>query len=660
MRIGLFSDAYLPDINGVVSSVATLKAALEKLGHTVFVVSNHKGMMIEYDQNERILRLPGIEWKKMYGYKISSPIQVTGENYIRKMNLDIIHVHTEIGIGLFARQMAKKYNIPLVYTYHTLYEDYVHYVNPHEYEKVDHTTKRIVRFLSKMAGNGPMAVIAPSDKTKKALMSYGVTTPIYIVPTGIDLSDFKVSNLDQERIKAVRDSVSIPSDHHIAVFVGRIAKEKCIEMPMQAIALTDDPKLDLVVVGAGTDEKYYHELAKTLGITDRVHFLGKVPKENIPYYYAAFDCFVSASLSETQGMTYLEALASSLPVFGRRDEVLDGLIDEGQTGYYFDDAEELVKKWDIFFSQPEKVRKAKAPLCEAKTQPYDTELFAQKVLAVYQQAIDDYHMAYRITKIDFLQTDFVQLTVKRKHDVESIKFKIPDDDFFDLKISINTILDAYTVENYLHMQNYYDAVVKVQRHLMKADYSSYEILQYCQKRLDLDLETSQSIVQNFEDARMINDRQYAMEKALAWHSYGQNKYMIRKKLEKAGIHGELLEEALDQLSNQDEEGNAYEMAKRLAKGIKAQSERMARQSLVNKLMNKGYSSDIAHRIGETIEMETDEEAALKQAVDKAFRLYGNKPLDDNQKLQKIRLYCMRRGFSAAQIEKALEEARKND
>ena len=655
MRIGLFSDAYLPDINGVVSSVATLKGALEKLGHTVFVISNHKGMTIEYDEKNHILHLPGIEWKKMYGYKISSPIQVMGENYIRKMNLDIIHVHTEIGIGLFARQMAKKYNIPLVYTYHTLYEDYVHYVNPREIESVDHTTKRIVRFLSKVAGNGPMAVIAPSNKTKKALMSYGVTTPIYIVPTGIDLSEYKMSNLDPEKIKAVRQSVQIPADHHAVVFVGRIAKEKCIEMPIEALALSKDPLLELVIVGAGTDEKYYHELADTLGVRDRVHFTGKIAKEKIPYYYAAFDCFVSASLSETQGMTYLEALATGLPVFGRRDEVLDGLIDEGVTGYYFDDANELAQKWEVFFSQSTSKRKAMTPLCEAKTKAYDTELFAQKVLAVYQQAMDDYHMAYQVVKIDFLQSDFVQLSVKRKQDEEVIKIKIPDDDFFDLKVSVNTILDAYTVENYINMQSYYESVIKVQRHLSKADYSSYEILQYCQRRLNLDAETSRSIVRNFEDARLINDRQYAMEKALVWHSYGQNKLMIRKKLEKAGIRGELLEQALDQLSDTDEEVNATEMAKRLLKGIKAQSERMMRQSLTNTLIKKGYSIDIAHRVGESIEIDTDENEALKQAVAKAKRLYGNKALDENEKLQKVRLYCMRRGFTASQIENALEE-----
>ena len=167
-------------------------------------------------------------------------------------------------------------------------------------------------------------------RPKKALQSYGVKTPIYIVPTGIDLSDFLKKNLDAEKIQAVRQSLGLSDEAHTVVFVGRIAKEKCIEMPIEALSKVKDDNLHLIIVGGGTDLKFYQNEAKELGIEERVHFVGKIPREEIPYYYSAFDCFVSASLSETQGMTYLEALASGLMVFGRRDEVLDGLVEEGK------------------------------------------------------------------------------------------------------------------------------------------------------------------------------------------------------------------------------------------------------------------------------------------------------------------------------------------
>lgn len=652
MRIGLFSDAYLPDINGVVSSIATLKAALEKLGHTVFVVSNHNGINVKYDAENHILCLPGLEVKKFYGYKMSNPIQLRGEEYIRKMDLDVIHVHTEMGIGLFARQMAKKYNIPLVYTYHTLYEDYLHYVNPKDFQTVDQAGRRVVRYLSKLAGNGPMAVIAPSNKTKKALQSYGVKTPIYIVPTGIDLSDFLKKNLDAEKIQAVRQSLGLSDEAHTVVFVGRIAKEKCIEMPIEALSKVKDDNLHLIIVGGGTDLKFYQNEAKELGIEERVHFVGKIPREEIPYYYSAFDCFVSASLSETQGMTYLEALASGLMVFGRRDEVLDGLVEEGKTGYYFDDAQELAAKLDAYFTLPKAQREAHVLDCVAKTEQYNTELFAQKVLAVYQQAIDDYHMAYRVDKILFTKDDFVRLSVARKKDTEEIKILIPDSDFFELKISKGTILDAYTVANYQSMQNLYEAFSKVKRRVILNDYTSYEVRQYCKKKLNLEDDEIDGIVHDLKEAHLIDDRQYALEKTLVWNSYGQNKLQIKKKLLKAGIAKDLIEEALQQISDEDEEGNAYEVAKRLVKGLSAQSQNVMRQTLIHKLVKKGYSMEVATRVGQSIELNLEEQKALQDALKKAQRLYASK--SGNEQFQKIRLYCMKRGFSSAQIDEALE------
>lgn len=652
MRIGLFSDAYLPDINGVVSSIATLKAALEKLGHTVFVVSNHNGINVKYDAENHILRLPGLEVKKFYGYKMSNPIQLRGEEYIRKMDLDVIHVHTEMGIGLFARQMAKKYNIPLVYTYHTLYEDYLHYVNPKDFQTVDQAGRRVVRYLSKLAGNGPMAVIAPSNKTKKALQSYEVKTPIYIVPTGIDLSDFLKKNLDAEKIQAVRQSLGLSDEAHTVVFVGRIAKEKCIEMPIEALSKVKDDNLHLIIVGGGTDLKFYQNEAKELGIEERVHFVGKIPREEIPYYYSAFDCFVSASLSETQGMTYLEALASGLMVFGRRDEVLDGLVEEGKTGYYFDDAQELAAKLDAYFTLPKAQREAHVLDCVAKTEQYNTELFAQKVLAVYQQAIDDYHMAYRVDKILFTKDDFVRLSVARKKDTEEIKILIPDSDFFELKISKGTILDAYTVANYQSMQNLYEAFSKVKRRVILNDYTSYEVRQYCKKKLNLEDDEIDGIVHDLKEAHLIDDRQYALEKTLVWNSYGQNKLQIKKKLLKAGIAKDLIEEALQQISDEDEEGNAYEVAKRLVKGLSAQSQNVMRQTLIHKLVKKGYSMEVATRVGQSIELNLDEQKALQDALKKAQRLYASK--SGNEQFQRIRLYCMKRGFSSAQIDEALE------
>lgn len=656
MRVGLFSDAYLPDVNGVVSSIATLKGALEELGHTVFVISNHKGLEAQYDPEQRILRLSGLEMKKMYGYKMSSPFQFVGEEYVRDMNLDIIHVHTEMGIGLFARQMSKKYHIPLVYTYHTMYEDYMHYVNPKGFEPIDKLGKKAIRFLSKLAGNSPTGVIVPSNKTKKALQSYGVTTPIYIVPTGIDLSDYDPSHIDKEEVGSIRQELGLSQEDLVIGFVGRIAKEKCIEMPIEAMRYVKNPKLHFVIVGGGTDMNFYQKMVQEYQLEDRVHFVGRVDKENVPKYYASFDAFVSASVSETQGMTYLEALASGLVVFGRRDEVLDDLIEEGTTGFYFDDEHELVQKWESYFSLEQKEREKNRQACIEKTKAYDPILFGQKIHSVYLQAIDDFTMGYAVKKISVLNNGFVRLTLKRKKDVEPIKIKIPDEEFFDLKITLDTMLDSYTVENFVNLQEFYEALTKVKRRVLTGDYTAYEVSKYAQRRLGLSKEEAQGIVQAVSEANLINDHRYAMDKALVWHDMGQGKIQIANKLRKAGIKEEWIQDSLEQLDDQTELNNATKAATRLVKTIRYQSSRLRRQSLIDKLIRRGFSLDIARRVGESIEWNDSDDEVLLSVIEKAKRLYAHK--DEAEKLQKIRLYCMRKGFSSSQVDEVLE--REND
>ncbi len=655
MRVGLFTDAYLPDINGVVSSVATLKKALEDLGHTVFVISNHKGTKISFE--DHILRLPGLEVKKFYGYKMSSPLQFRADAYIEKMDLDVIHIQTEAGIGMYGRQMAKKLHIPIVYTYHTLYEDYTHYINPLDFDSIEKLGKSFVRNMSRVLGNGSQAVIAPSEKTKQALIQYGVIAPIYIVPTGLDLSEYDRKNLDEEKIQSIRNEFGFSKEDHVVVFVGRIAKEKAIEIPIEAISLSKDPNLRLVIVGGGTDMSYYQDYAQKLGVSDRVCFTGKIDKSQIAYYYAAFDCFVSASLSETQGMTYIEALASGLLVFGRRDEVLKDLIDEGKSGYYFDDAKELEEKWNDFFSRSRQERDALREYCVSKTALYTEDMFAHKVLSVYNQAMDDYSKAYRVESIK-MQDDFVRLTVLRDCDAEPKKVMIPVDDFFELKIMKNTMLDSYLIDNYLDMQLFYRAYEIMKKRVLSKDYTSRQMIEYGMRQLNLEEEQAKDIVHALEERNWINDKQYAMDKASYWHSYGQGKVQIKNKLMRAGISEEFIDEALSGLNDEVEKDNAFQFAKRLTHSLKEQSLRMQRKMLLNKLIAKGYSLEVAKEVSEEIELDGDDNEALVRTIKKAKRLYAT--FEDSRQKEKIISYCVRKGFSISDIKDVLESGVSED
>ena len=228
-------------------------------------------------------------------------------------------------------------------------------------------------------------------------------------------------------------------------------------------------------------------------------------------------------------MTYIEALASGLLVFGRRDEVLKDLVDEGKSGYYFDDANELSQKWDVFFSKSKAERDALRAYCISKTAPYTESMFAHKALSVYNQAIDDYKRAYHVERIRMVD-DFVRLTVMRDCDNEPVKVMIPTDDFFDLKITKDTMLDAYLIDNYLDMQLFYKAFELMKKRVFSNDYTSYQMVQYGKKYLGLDEDQALDIIHEFMERHWIDDKEYAFDKAQAWHSYGQPKMQICQKL----------------------------------------------------------------------------------------------------------------------------------
>lgn len=650
MRIGLVSDTYLPDINGVVSSTVTLKNALEKAGHTVFVITNHAGTRIEFEDG--VLRLPGIRLKSFYGYKISSPINVGASSYIEEMDLDVIHLQTNFGVGLYGQYIANSMNIPLVDTYHTMYTDYTHYINPRGFTGIDRVSKDAIKAASRAVCNNAQAVVAPSAKTREALIEYGVLAPIYVVPTGLDLSKFTAAGVDEARVKAIRESISSDPEDTILVFVGRLAKEKSLEIPIAAIAASNNLHVHLAIVGDGPDADYYRDLMQSLNVSDRVHFLGSAKPEEIGLYYRAFDAFVSASLSETQGMTYLEAMAAGRMVFGRRDDVLDGLIEEKKTGFYFDTIDELNEKIEEFLAMPKEEKEEASKACVAKIQPYTAESFAYSMERVYAHAIEDFSHTYAVDKIQF-SGDYAFLSLSRDASKEPIRMILPLDDFFELKISLHTKLDGYMVNSYLDVQTFYWCMYKTTQRLLSRDMTHKQVMDYCIHKLQAPVSVARQCADELAMTGRINDRSYALDKADYYQSLGYSKRQIEQKLYKAGISNELIGEACSSLSIDRERSNARLMAKRLAKSLKTQSVRQKRQTITHKLIVHGYSPDEAREAAEELDFSEDHDStALVSAFEKASRLYASKPPE--QKRLKIRAYCLRQGFSREAVDDLLE------
>ena len=389
MRVGLFTDTFPPEINGVSNSTNILRNVLEDHGHTVFVVCPGKKKEAYWDEGGKVLRIPGIELPFLYGYVMTSPFHKELIKTVEDMHLDIIHVQTEFGVGLFARTCAKELGIPMVETNHTTWEDYTHYINPLHVSFIEKQSKKGVRRATVKLTDSVEEVISPSEKTKQLLIDYGVTKPINVIPTGLDLSKFSADLRTDEARLAKRKELGYTADDRIVIYVGRLAEEKDLEMVISGVkkANEEGAGVKLLIIGGGPDLERLQELVKSENLTDSVQLTGPKPIDEVPAYYACADAFASASLSETQGMTFIEALASGLPLFARHDDVVAELIDEGKTGWYFDNADELAAGVKNFAAMSKEELVGMRDDCIKKVEPYSNEVFYQRMIEVYERVV---------------------------------------------------------------------------------------------------------------------------------------------------------------------------------------------------------------------------------------------------------------------------------
>ena len=388
MRIGLFTDTYPPFINGVSTSVYMLKKALEKKGHQVFVVTlNNESFHYKFDEDNTVIRIPGLPIG-IYDYRVTSVYPIRAMNIIRKWKLDVIHSHTEFSVGTFARFVSRQYNIPLVHTYHTLYEDYIYYITKGYFDK---PSKKIVEYLTHFyCDTTANELIVPTKKIYDLFKEkYNVEKNIYIIPTGIEIDRFYVENIDENDVNEIRKKIGVSKTDFNVVFVGRIAQEKNIDLLLKGQKFINDknPKVNLIIIGDGPDMDNYKEMAKKLGIEKNVFFIGKVPWEDIPKYYRVANVFATASTSETQGLTVIEAMAASIAPICIDDESFRNTVIDGLNGRIFKTQEEYV---DIVLDLAKNKKKLELLQKQARlnAEVHSSKYYGERALDVYKHAIE--------------------------------------------------------------------------------------------------------------------------------------------------------------------------------------------------------------------------------------------------------------------------------
>jgi len=389
MKIAMFTDTYGPQINGLATSVLMLSSHLRTAGHSVYIFTTTDP---DASGNEPdVYRLPSIPFLK--DRRMGMFYHPGLARMIRRLDLDLVHTHSEFCLGVFGRFIARELRLPMVHTMHTVYEDYTHYLTKRKV--LESAAKALARKVTTEFCNSADRVIAPTEKVRNMLLSYGVRSEITPIPSGIELSNFKPGRYSSAEIQNARLSLGINPDEKVLLYLGRMAQEKNIDELLKWLRayLRERDGVRFLLVGEGVYRPQLEAVARELKMTDKTIFAGARPWEEIGLYYQASDVFVNASQSEAQGLTYIEAMAAGVPIVAKADPCLNGVLLEGVNGYAFHDKEGLVRSIDRILSDETGLARLKAGALET-AQSFSAEEYAGKIAGVYGELLNRPHKRY--------------------------------------------------------------------------------------------------------------------------------------------------------------------------------------------------------------------------------------------------------------------------
>lgn len=377
MRIGIFTDSYKPYISGVVMSIENSVRELQALGHEVYVFAPRYPDAAEDEPG--VFRFRSFRSPSNNDYSVAIPISLRLRSVLRELDLDLIHVHSPFLLGRVGAAQARRLEIPLVFTYHTLYEQYVHYV-PLNQEFTRRVTVQLTRYFCNLCDT----VLTPTAAVKRLIEGYGVKSPIEVLPTGIDLQRFK----DGDR-NWLKKRCGIQPGGRVLLFVGRLTKEKNLEFLLRAFKLVAGKfNVYLVLVARGPEEDNLKRLAETLGIAERVVFTGQMVGDELVNCYYGADLFVFPSVTETQGLVVVEAMATGLPVVAVDAFGVSEMVDDRVDGILTHHDEEQFGRAVESLLTNEPLRQQMAEQAMIKAQSLSAPVITRRLEEIYRRLID--------------------------------------------------------------------------------------------------------------------------------------------------------------------------------------------------------------------------------------------------------------------------------
>ena len=382
MKILITTDLFEPQINGVVTSVINLKRGLEELGHEVRILTLSQNAHSSFQNG--VYRIGSISTELVYpGTRICLRMPKRFFKDIISWEPDIVHSHSEIVTYVFAKRIAQLCKTPLIHTYHTNYEEYTHYFCPFKTIGC-----RIISIKAKRMFKSADQIIAPSFKIKKILTNYNVSPEIEVVPSGIVYEDF--SRLPAKRWQnQKKQDLSINSNSLTLVYVGRLAREKNVLELIDLLSEIKDDSINLLIVGDGPFRETLEKKCREFDISNKVTFAGMINPNEVWKYYHLGDIFVNASTSEAQGMSYIEAMASGLPLLCKKDECLKDLIIDGENGWQYTEKKAFFEFINTLATNSE-LRCKMSVNSKTIAQNYSIKELAKRIESIYEDNCNSY------------------------------------------------------------------------------------------------------------------------------------------------------------------------------------------------------------------------------------------------------------------------------
>jgi 1,2-diacylglycerol 3-alpha-glucosyltransferase len=386
LGIAFYTDSYLPAVDGVVSSILNFRAELEKRGHRVYIFSSCK-IGTTKPNSSKVFLYPGIDFKPYPQYSMAL-FPYNSLSKLKSLNIDLIHAHTPLVMGFAGLMSAKLGRYPIIGSYHTVVnnktvvDDY--YPKNKQLKRL--TSKYMLKYIQ-FFYRRCNATTVPSNVIARMLKNYGGIENIQVVPNSVDLLTFN----PKADGSGMRNVLKIKNREKTVLYLGRLSKEKKIEVLLKAAAVITRKREDVkfIIGGAGPAEVHYKNLAKKLGIQRHVKFLGHVERKKLPGLYAAADLLCLPSTFETQGIVSLEAMATGKPVVGANYLALRELIKNGRNGEKFAPGDHLDCARKI-----EKVLNDSSPYIRdalSTAKEFSVEKVTDRLLDVYDLVLSNYN-----------------------------------------------------------------------------------------------------------------------------------------------------------------------------------------------------------------------------------------------------------------------------